>query len=191
MSFWTCSLITLATSSRPIGEDTRSRLVAAFPPRPPTLCSGRGSCWTRPLRFTVPTGPPPGGCEAASFAAYVGSGPWPFPALKLGLRTDSFLCFPLMMERWRNALALTALVGGCDQWPAPGPDLSQAARRARLMVGDYAPQRPEAEASGRIESRVYRGTTNFRRLVTRYEYHADLFHGFTELACLIVVLARF
>ena len=32
---------------------------------------------------------------------------------------------------------------------------------------------------------------NFRRLVTRYEYHADLFHGFTELACLIVVLARF
>ena len=25
---------------------------------------------------------------------------------------------------------------------------------------------------------------NFRRLVTRYEYHADLFHGFVQLACL-------
>lgn len=32
---------------------------------------------------------------------------------------------------------------------------------------------------------------NFRRLVTRYEYHADLFHGFVELACLVVVLGRF
>jgi len=32
---------------------------------------------------------------------------------------------------------------------------------------------------------------NFRRLVTRYEYHADLFHGFIELACLVVVLGRF
>jgi transposase len=32
---------------------------------------------------------------------------------------------------------------------------------------------------------------NFRRLVTRYEYHAHLFHGFAQLACLIVVLGRF
>lgn len=32
---------------------------------------------------------------------------------------------------------------------------------------------------------------NFRRLVTRYEYHADLFQGFVQLACLIVVLGRF
>jgi transposase len=32
---------------------------------------------------------------------------------------------------------------------------------------------------------------NFRRLVTRYEYHADLFHGFVQLACLIIVLGRF
>lgn len=29
---------------------------------------------------------------------------------------------------------------------------------------------------------------NFRRLVTRYEFHAHLFHGFVQLACLIVVL---
>jgi transposase len=31
----------------------------------------------------------------------------------------------------------------------------------------------------------------FRRLVTRYEYYAHLFHGFVQLACLIVVLRRF
>lgn len=32
---------------------------------------------------------------------------------------------------------------------------------------------------------------NFRRLVTRYEYHAHLFHGFVQLACLVVVLKQF
>lgn len=32
---------------------------------------------------------------------------------------------------------------------------------------------------------------NFRRLVTRYEYNAHLFHGFVQLACLIVVMRRF
>jgi transposase len=32
---------------------------------------------------------------------------------------------------------------------------------------------------------------NFRRLVTRYEYYAHLFHGFVQLACLMVVMKRF
>jgi transposase len=32
---------------------------------------------------------------------------------------------------------------------------------------------------------------NFRRLVTRYEYHAYLFHGLAQLACLVVVLKQF
>jgi transposase len=32
---------------------------------------------------------------------------------------------------------------------------------------------------------------NFRRLVTRYEYYAHLFHGFVQIACLIVVMRRF
>ena len=32
---------------------------------------------------------------------------------------------------------------------------------------------------------------DFRRLVTRYEHYAHLFHGFVQLACLIVVLGRF
>lgn len=32
---------------------------------------------------------------------------------------------------------------------------------------------------------------DFRRLVTRYEYHAHLFHGLVQLACMIMVLRRF
>ena len=32
---------------------------------------------------------------------------------------------------------------------------------------------------------------NFRRLVTRYEYHAKLFHGLVQLACLVITLNRF
>jgi transposase len=32
---------------------------------------------------------------------------------------------------------------------------------------------------------------NFRRLVTRYEHYAHLFHGFVQLACLMIVLRRF
>jgi transposase len=32
---------------------------------------------------------------------------------------------------------------------------------------------------------------NFRRLVTRYEHHENLFLGFVQLACLIIVLRRF
>lgn len=32
---------------------------------------------------------------------------------------------------------------------------------------------------------------NFRRLVTRYEYFDFLFHGFVQLACMIIVLRQF
>ena len=31
----------------------------------------------------------------------------------------------------------------------------------------------------------------FRRLVTRYEFYARLFHSFAKLACLMIVLRRF
>ena len=31
---------------------------------------------------------------------------------------------------------------------------------------------------------------NFQRIVTRYGYHANLFHGFVKLACLVVTLNR-
>ncbi|MCE9607730.1 MAG: IS5 family transposase [Planctomycetia bacterium] len=32
---------------------------------------------------------------------------------------------------------------------------------------------------------------NFRRLVTRYEHHENLFLGFVQLACLVITLRRF
>ena len=32
---------------------------------------------------------------------------------------------------------------------------------------------------------------NFRRLVTRYEHYAHLFHGFVQIACLMIVMRRF
>ncbi len=32
---------------------------------------------------------------------------------------------------------------------------------------------------------------NFRRIVTRYEYHAHLFHGFVQLACIMITLRQF
>jgi len=32
---------------------------------------------------------------------------------------------------------------------------------------------------------------NFRRLVTRWEYYADLFQGFLHLTCLFTILKRF
>jgi len=32
---------------------------------------------------------------------------------------------------------------------------------------------------------------NFRRLVTRYEYHAEMFLGFVQAACMIIVLRQF
>jgi transposase len=32
---------------------------------------------------------------------------------------------------------------------------------------------------------------NFRRVVTRWEYHDHLFAGFVQLACLVIILKRF
>ena len=32
---------------------------------------------------------------------------------------------------------------------------------------------------------------SFRRLVTRYEFYPNLYHGFAQLACLLIVLRRF
>jgi transposase len=36
--------------------------------------------------------------------------------------------------------------------------------------------------------RLFAWLYNFRRLVVRYEYHADNYHGFVQLACLMVLL---
>ena len=39
-----------------------------------------------------------------------------------------------------------------------------------------------------IVERLHAWLQNFRRLVTRYEYHADNFLGFVQLACIIILL---
>jgi transposase len=39
----------------------------------------------------------------------------------------------------------------------------------------------------RVE-RLFAWLQNFRRLVTRYEYHADNFQGFLHLGCLVLLL---
>ena len=39
----------------------------------------------------------------------------------------------------------------------------------------------------RIE-RLYAWLQNFRRLVTRYEYHAENFLGFVQLGCIVILL---
>ena len=36
--------------------------------------------------------------------------------------------------------------------------------------------------------RLFAWLYNFRRLVVRYEYHADNYHGFVQLACVMVLL---
>ena len=36
--------------------------------------------------------------------------------------------------------------------------------------------------------RLFAWLQNFRRLVTRYEYHADNFLGFVQLGCILILL---
>jgi transposase len=36
--------------------------------------------------------------------------------------------------------------------------------------------------------RLFAWLQNFRRLVTRYEYHADNFLGFVQLGCIVILL---
>jgi transposase len=42
-----------------------------------------------------------------------------------------------------------------------------------------------------IVERTISWLQSFRRLVTRYEFYATLFHGFAKLACVMIVLRRF
>ncbi len=42
-----------------------------------------------------------------------------------------------------------------------------------------------------IVERMIGWLKTFRRLVTRYEFYAFLFHSFAKLACLMILLRRF
>jgi transposase len=60
------------------------------------------------------------------------------------------------------------------------------ANRARPATQDGRPLRRYRRRW--IVERLHAWLQNFRRLVTRYEYHADNFLGFVQLACIIILL---
>lgn len=59
-------------------------------------------------------------------------------------------------------------------------------RRAETVTQDGRPLR-RIKRRWKVE-RLFAWLYNFRRLVVRYEYHAANYHGFVQLACLIVLL---
>lgn len=75
-----------------------------------------------------------------------------------------------------------------------------ARRKIELVCRHRANRRKPATQDGRKLRRIKRRwkieraiswLQNFRRLVTRYEYHPHLFLGFIQAACLMIVLRRF
>jgi transposase len=59
------------------------------------------------------------------------------------------------------------------------------ANRRKLVTQDGRPLR-RYRRRWRIE-RLYAWLQNFRRLVTRYEYHAENFLGFVQLGCIVIL----
>jgi transposase len=75
-----------------------------------------------------------------------------------------------------------------------------ARRKIELVCQHRTNRRKPATQDGRKLRRIRRRwkieraiswLQNFRRIVTRYEYHAHLFLGFVQAACLMIVLRRF
>ena len=60
------------------------------------------------------------------------------------------------------------------------------ANRRRPATQDGRPLR-RYRRRWRVE-RLYAWLQNFRRLVTRYEYHAENFLGFVQLGCIVILL---
>jgi transposase len=81
------------------------------------------------------------------------------------------------------------------------PLRTRLARRGIELVSPHRKNRKKPHTQDGRKLRRYRRRwkiersigwlQNFRRLVTRYEYYAHLFHGFVQLACLMVVMRRF
>ena len=87
-------------------------------------------------------------------------------------------------------------------WAADNDELrTRLARRRVELVCPHRKNRKKPSTQDGRKLRRYRRRwkiersiswlQNFRRIVTRYEYHANLFHGFVQLACLMVVMRRF
>jgi transposase len=75
-----------------------------------------------------------------------------------------------------------------------------ARRRIELVCRHRENRRKPPTQDGRTVRRIRRRwkieraiswLQNFRRLVTRYEYHAHLFLGFVQAACMMILLRRF
>jgi transposase len=60
------------------------------------------------------------------------------------------------------------------------------ANRRKPVTQDGRPLR-RYRRRWRIE-RLYAWLQHFRRLVTRYEYHAENFLGFVQLGCIVILL---
>jgi transposase len=64
-------------------------------------------------------------------------------------------------------------------------------RRGRIRPATQDGRAPRRYRHRWIIERTIGWLHAFRRLVTRYEFYSFLFHGFSQLACLIIVLRRF
>lgn len=71
-----------------------------------------------------------------------------------------------MLARWLMVFPLVSLMGGCEHTSGTSPDLSQAARKSRLLIGQHVPDVAETDASGELREPILRGTPGFGRLVS-------------------------
>ena len=87
------------------------------------------------------------------------------------------------------------LIGDCTYDSDPLDE--RLRRQGTELIAPYHPNRPRATQDGRAlrrycrrwkVERLFAWLYNFRRLVTRYEYHAQNFLGFIHLACCVILL---
>ena len=88
-----------------------------------------------------------------------------------------------------------------DQAADSDPLRERLADRFAELVCPHRQNRTKPRTQDRRKLRRYRHRwriersiswlQRFKRLVVRYEYHADLFLGFVQLACLFTILQRF
>jgi transposase len=117
-------------------------------------------------------------------------------ALAPANRAEVQLVEPTLKRRFLRR-RLTRLIGdkGYDsdrldaRLARQGIELIAPNRRNRGQTQDGRPLR-RYRRRWKIE-RLFAWLQNFRRLVTRYEYHAENFLGFVELGCIIILSRQF
>jgi len=96
------------------------------------------------------------------------------------------------------APALPARLIGDKAYDSDGLDARLAAERGIEMIAPHRENRTRPATQDGRPLRRYRRRwrverlnawlQNFRRLVTRYEYHAENFLGFVHLGCIVILL---